>query len=87
MATALQDIDGLFIAALCVVRLRAEHADASEEEKKRALETLLAYGRGAVSDAKEGHEGVWRVTARYLFGHPHAAPDTGAETEHPDQSV
>ena len=73
-ATALRDIESLFTAALCVMRMKEDYTDTSEEDKKQALETLLEYGRGVVSDAKEGHEGVWHITAGYIFGKQPEAP-------------
>ena len=62
--------------------MQAEYADTSEEDKKQALGTLLEQSRVAVSDAKEGHERVWRITAGYIFGNTREAPK--AETEQPD---
>jgi len=55
-APALHDLDSLLIAALCVIRMKEDYTDTSEEDKEQALETLLEYGRGTVDDAKEGHE-------------------------------
>jgi hypothetical protein len=80
---ALHDIDSLFIAALCVLRQKDEYSDMDEEDKSNALETLMEYGRGAVGDAKEGHQGVWRVTARHLYGQRCKAPKKVAETDQP----
>jgi len=85
--TALHDIDSLFIAALCVLRQRDKYSDMSEEDKTNALETLMEYGRGAVADANEGHEGVWRVTTGHLFGRSCKAPKKVAETEPPEQAA
>jgi hypothetical protein len=82
-SVALQDIDSLFIAALCVLRSEEGDPDTIDKDRKQALETLLEYGRGAVSDAKAGHEGVWSVTAEYLFGRKSTAPE--AETAQPEQ--
>ena len=84
-ATALRDIESLFIAALCVLRMQEEYFDTSEDDKRQALETLMEYGRGAVSDATEGHEGVWHMTSGYIFGKQPEDPE--AETEQPDQTA
>jgi hypothetical protein len=79
---ALHDLDGLLVAALCVLRLTDDYSDVDKEDKEQALETLLEYGRGAVSDATEGHEEVWKILAEYIF---ETKEDTTPATEQADQ--
>ena len=71
---ALQDMKGLLVAALCVVRMREEDFDTGKDGKRQALEALLEHGRGAVESAQEGLEGVWNITAKYLYGQQGEAP-------------
>jgi hypothetical protein len=47
--------------------MEEDYTDTSEEDKRQALETLMEYGRGTVSDAQEGHKELWNITAKYLF--------------------
>jgi hypothetical protein len=82
---ALKDLDSLLIAALCVIRMEEDYTDTSEEDKRQALETLMEYGRGAVSDAQEGHKELWNITAKYLFKGKSEDPKPVAETEQTDQ--
>jgi hypothetical protein len=79
--TALSDLNGRLVAALCVVRFDEQYADMEEEDKKHAVETLLEFCRGVLDDAKEGHEGVWRITAEYIFATKSEQPE--AESEQP----
>lgn len=78
---ALRDMDSLFIAALCVVRMEGKYSDMSDDDKKQALETLMEYGRGAVDDAKRGLEELWHVTAGYLYGKKREALNSVSSTE------
>jgi hypothetical protein len=80
--TALSDLNGLLVAALCVVRFDEQYADMEEEDKKHAVETLLEFSRGVLDDAKEGHEAVWRILAAYIFA---TKEDTTPATEQSDQ--
>jgi hypothetical protein len=77
---ALTDLHGLLVAALCVSRFDEDYTDTDEDDKRQALEPLLEYARGVVEDAKEGHEGVWRVTAEFILATESTAPPAAAET-------
>lgn len=81
---ALRDLDGLLLAALCVIRMEEAYTDTSDEDKKQGLETLLEHARGALADADEGLEGVWRITAGYIWGSKRDAPDTVSDTVQPE---
>jgi hypothetical protein len=77
-ANALDDLDSLFVAALCVLRVEEGYRDLDEKDKIKTLETLMEYGRGTVEQGKKGLEEVWKVTSGYRFGHRQTA---AAETE------
>jgi hypothetical protein len=81
-ARALDDLDSLLIAALCVLNVEEGAVDMNDDEKRQTLETLMQYGRGAVDNGKEGFEEVWKVTADYLFGYRR---NVVAETEEATQ--
>lgn len=83
---ALDDLDSLLIAALCVLNVEEGAVDMNDSDKMRTLETLMQYGRGAVENAKEGLEEVWKVTAGYLFGYRQAAAPEPGETAQEETS-
>ena len=61
--------------------LNEDYADTSEEDKKQALETLLEQSRAAVSEVKEGYEGVWHITAGFIYATKSDDPPPAIETE------
>jgi hypothetical protein len=79
---ALSDLNGLLTAALCVVRFDEDYTDMDEEDKKRAVETLLEFSRSVLDDATEGHEEVWKFLSHFVHA---TTEDTAPATEQAEQ--
>jgi hypothetical protein len=69
--SALQDVDNLLTAGLCILRAEEFCGEPGNAERMDALATLLEYGRGAVCDGKESLEDM----AACLCGEHPEAPE------------
>jgi hypothetical protein len=81
---ALTNLDALLLAAQSVRGAESiAGGEVEEEERERALDTLLNYARGEGENIKEKLDALWEVTAVYLWAFQQDREAEGQEQSSP----